>query len=252
MRYIEGNDRYQKMLFPDVIDEYISEENPVRVIDAYIDRLKLHELDFKLRNNETGRPSYNPKDMLKLYVYGCFNRIRSSRRLETETQRNIEVMWLLNKLSPDHKTIARFRKDNRKALKNVFRDFVKLCVKLGLYGKELIAVDGSKFKAVNALENNFGHKKLDDRIKRIDEKLEQYLAELDKNDQDDMDAPKHTKAEISAMISELSARKQGYEEIRAHLNETGQTQISTTDPDAKRMNHSNGLSELCYNIQTAC
>jgi len=255
MRYIEGADRYQKVLFPDSIDEYISPENPVRVIDAYISGLKLNELGIKGEPSNTGRPPYDPKDLLKLYVYGYFNRIRSSRRLEKETQRNIELMWMLNKLSPDHITIARFRKVNVKPLKNVFRDFVKLCVQLGLYGKELESVDGSKFKAVNSLENNFGHKKLDDRIKRIEEKLEQYLSELDEYDkaeagQDESANPTHTKEEIASIIDDLTTRKQTYEGIKNHLDETGQPQISTTDPDAKRMNHRNGLSEVCYNVQT--
>jgi len=251
MGYIRGSDRYQQTMFPEVIDDYITEENPVRVIDAYIDSLKLAELEFKAIPADTGRPPYDPKDMLKLYLYGYFNKLRSSRKLEAETKRNIELMWLINKLSPDHKTIAEFRRNNAKALKNVFRDFVKLCQKLGLYGNELAAVDGSKFRAVNSVENNFNREKLEERIKRIDEKMEQYLSELNENDEAESDAPKHTKEEIGAAIAELSARKEGYESMKARLDETGETQISTVDPDSKRMKQANGGSGICYNIQTA-
>jgi len=251
MRYKTGEDRYQQILFPEVLDNYITEENPVRVIDAYINSLNLLELGFTSKPKQTGRPPYNPKDMLKLYLYGYFNKIRSSRKLETETTRNIELMWLLCKLCPDHKTISRFRKENAKALKNVFRNFVRLCQKLDLYGKELLAIDGSKFRAVNAKDNNYNHKKLENKIHRIDEKLEQYLQELNENDEAETDSKKHTKEEIAAAIKKLSERKQVYESLKTELIQTQQTQISTTDPDARRMKVANGGSEICYNIQTA-
>lgn len=251
MRYIEGNDRKQIMLFPEVVDDYISEENPVRVIDAYIDSLNMRELGIGATSNETGRPPYHPKDMSKLYLYGYFNRLRSSRKLEAETHRNIELMWLINNLKPDHKTIARFRKDNAKALKSIFRDFVQLCKKLGLYGKELVAIDGSKFGAVNAKGNNYNHEKLEDKLRRIDEKLERYLRELDENDQAEVDSAKHSKEEIAAAILELTERKQGYEDLKKKLEESGETQISTTDPDAKRMKQANGGSDISFNVQTA-
>jgi transposase len=160
MEFINGEDRKQTILLPECLDDYIDRNNAVRVIEAYINNLDMKGLGFKNPiPHETGRPMYDPKDMLKLYLYGYMNRIRSSRRLETETSRNLEVIWLLRTLSPDHKTIARFRHDNAEALKNVFRDFVKLCLKLGLYGKELIAIDGSKFKAVNSKARNFSDKK---------------------------------------------------------------------------------------------
>ena len=186
MDFINGESREQTILLPDSIEEYVEAESTVRVIDAYINSLELSELDFaKHEPNETGRPMYNPKDMLKLYVYGYMNRIRSSRRLEEETKRNLEVIWLICKLSPDHKTISRFRHDNSKALKNVFRSFVKLCVNLGLYGKELIAIDGSKFKAVNSTKRSFTEKQIQKKIKGIEEKIDEYLKELDKNDDDE-------------------------------------------------------------------
>ena len=251
MRYIAGSDRYQQTMLPEIIDDYVTEENPVRVIDAYIDSLEMAKLGIKATPAETGRPSYHPKDMLKLYIYGYFNRLRSSRKLETETKRNIELMWLMNKLSPDHKTIARFRKDNVKALKNIFRDFVKLSQKLGLYGNELEAIDGSKFKAVNSVDNNFNRQKLDDRILRIDEKLDRYFSEMSENDKNESDAPKHTKEEIATAIEELTVKRENYESMRARLDETGETQISTVDTDARRMKLANGGSDVCYNVQIA-
>src|SRR5215469_2728454 len=183
MEFISGEVREQIMLFPESIEEYVEENSTVRVIDAYINSLDLFELGFtRFEPKETGRPAYNPKDLLKLYIYGYMNRIRSSRRLETESKRNLEVLWLLRKLTPDHKTIANFRKENPKALKNVFRAFVKLCMKMELYGKELAAIDGSKFKAVNSKNNNFTKDKLKDRLKRIDAKIDEYLKELEKTD----------------------------------------------------------------------
>ena len=213
MNFISGNDRSQTTLLPDSIDDYVDENNSVRVIDAYIDSLDLTDLEFsKSQPNDTGRPMYNPGDLLKLYVYGYMNKIRSSRRLETETKRNLEVIWLLRKLSPDHKTIARFRHDNTIALKNVFRDFVKLCMKLNLYGKELVAVDGSKFKAVNSKDRNFGPKKLEERISRIDAKIEEYLKELEDSDwEEDVTDDKKSTEEIARIITELAARKELYQ-----------------------------------------
>lgn len=251
MKYIEGQNRQQITLFPEVMDDYISEDNPVRVIDAFVENMDLAELGVKVSKAVTGRPAYNPKDMLKLYLYGYFNKVRSSRCLEAETKRNVEVMWLMRRLSPDHKTISRFRKDNVKALKNIFRYFVELCKKHDLYGKEIVAIDGSKFKAVNALENNYGYKKIKDRLKRIDDKLENYLQLLNENDKKENAVKEHTKEELDQIINNLKKRKCKYEAIQEHLDSTGETQISTTDTDAKRMNHSNGRSEICYNVQSA-
>jgi transposase len=183
MEFIQGEDREQSILFPESIDEYVEENSTVRVIEAFVNTLDLSELEFiRHEPNATGRPPYDPKDILKLYIYGYMNRIRSSRRLETESKRNLEVIWLLKKLSPDHKTIANFRKDNKKALKSVFKSFVKLCIKLDLYGKELAAIDGSKFKAVNSKDRNFTKGKLKDRLERIDKKIEEYLTELENTD----------------------------------------------------------------------
>lgn len=183
MAYIKGKDRYQITMFPESIDEYIAEDNPVRLIDAYVEGLDLKSFGFIGTDpSAVGHPSYDPKDKLKLYLYGYLNRIRSSRRLEDEAARNIEVIWLLKKLKPDFKTIADFRKDNKKALKAVFRDFNRLCDEWGLFGKELVAIDGTKFKACNSRKNNYNIKKLDRHLKYIDEKIDKYLKELDEKD----------------------------------------------------------------------
>jgi len=252
MEFIKGEDRKQTVLFPDSIEDYIEENSAVRVIDAFINSLDLSELKFtRYEPNETGRPPYDPKDMLKLYVYGYMNRIRSSRRLETESKRNLEVIWLLQKLTPDHKTIANFRKDNKKALKSVFRSFSELCVKLDLYGKELAAVDGSKFKAVNSKERNFTKDKLKDRLERIGEKIEEYMAELESTDRnEDVVEQKKTAAEINGIIKDLKDRKETYRLMTEELEKTGETQISLTDPESRLM-PMNGKMDVCYNVQTA-
>ncbi|MEW6214301.1 MAG: transposase [Nitrospirota bacterium] len=178
MGYIEGIDRNQVILFPEAINDYIEEDNPIQFIDAFVDNLDLIELGFKYSETKsTGRPPYNPADMLKLYIYGYLNRIRSSRLLEKETHRNIELMWLLKKLNPDFKTIADFRKDNKKAIKDACREFTLLCKKLDLFGGELVAIDSSKFRAVNSKKRNFNEAKLKRAIKEIEDKVEQYFKE---------------------------------------------------------------------------
>lgn len=252
MNFISGENRNQMTFMPDCIDDYVADNNSVRVIEAYINSLDLAKLGFaKPQPNNTGRPMYDPKDLLKLYLYGYMNKIRSSRRLEIETKRNIEVMWLLRKLSPDHKTIARFRCDNTAALKNVFRDFVKLCMKLDLYGRELVAIDGSKFKAVNSKDRNFTPQKLKERIVRIDAKIEEYLRELEDGDStENIKDGEKTSEEIAGIIAELSARKELYQSYADELNQTGTLQKSLTDADSKLM-MSNGKLDVCYNVQTA-
>jgi transposase len=252
MNFINGENRNQITLMPDSVEDYVDDNNSVRVIEAYINSLNLTELVFvKPQPHDTGRPMYDPKDLLKLYVYGYMNKIRSSRRLETETKRNLEVIWLLRRLSPDHKTIARFRHDNTAALKNVFRDFVKLCIKLNLYGKELVAIDGSKFKAVNSKDRNFTEKKLQERITRINIKIEEYLKQLDESDVKDS-AVKGEKSpeEIARIVTELSERKATYEGYSNELAQTGETQKSLTDSDSRLM-MANGKLDVCYNVQTA-
>ena len=252
MEFISGENRSQILLLPDSIEEYIEANNAVRVLDAYINRLSLAELGFsKPAPHETGRPMYNPKDLLKLYVYGYMNRIRSSRRLETESRRNLEVLWLVGKLSPDHKTIARFRHDNAHALKNVFRDFVKLCLKLGLYGRELAAIDGSKFKAVNSTVRNFTEKKLQKLLERIDGHIKEYLEMLDHTDADeDRVSGEKTREEIAVILKKLKGRKERYQGYVEELERSGESQKSLTDPDSRLMLN-NGKMDVCYNIQTA-
>jgi transposase len=179
MEFISGESRGQIILLPDCIDDYVGGNNSVRVIEAYSNSLDLAALGCsRPEPNTSGRTMYDPKDVLKWYLYGYMNRLRSSRRLETESKGNLEVLWLLGKVSPDHKTIGEFRRRNGETLKRVFKGFVKLCVKLGLYGKEVVAIDGSKFKAVNSKERNYTEGKLRERIQRLEKKIEGYLAEL--------------------------------------------------------------------------
>ena len=260
-QYITGTSRNQITLFPDIIDEYINDDNAVRVIDAYVDRLDMASLDFsKSIPNDTGRPPYSPQDLLKLYIYGYLNRIRSSRRLETESKRNLEVIWLLKKLSPDHKTIARFRSDNPVALKNVFRDFVKLCLNLGLYGRELAAIDGSKFKAVNSTDRNFSMKELNERIKRLSIRIDEYIRQLNESDladdngqgstSDDAGQSHAATDDIKRIIERLSTRKDTYEAYLEELATSGETQKSLTDPEARLMRGAKGF-DVSYNVQAS-
>ena len=252
MEFIRGENRNQMILLPDSVEDYVDDNNPVRVIDAFITSLNLIDLGFTSAElKETGRPPYDPKDLLKLYVYGYMNRVRSSRRLEAESKRNLEVIWLLGKLTPDHKTISRFRHDNSKALKNVFRTFVRLCVRLGLYGKELSAMDGCKFKAVNSKDRNFTEKKLKDRLGRIEAKIEEYLKELEASDRaEDSVAREKSAEEITDIVKGLTERKEQYQSYAEELAQTGQTQKSLTDSDSRLMK-ANGKMDVCYNVQTA-
>jgi len=249
MKYIQGQDRHQVSLFPECIEDYIDENNPVRVIDAFVESLNLSDAGFiRTTPKETGRPSYDPKDLLKLYVYGYFNRIRSSRKLMAECTRNIELFYLLKRLTPDFRTIADFRKVNAKALKNVFRAFVKLCMKLDLYQKELLAIDGSKFRAVNSKDNTYNAEILEKKLKRIDEHISEYLSQMDEADKAEPDAP--TPEQIKAAIQELTQRKEKYQEYLKELLESGETQLLLTDPEAHRMHTKDGFN-CCYNVQTA-
>jgi len=250
MGYIEGEDRNQIILFPESIDEYVSDNNSIRIIDEYINQLNLKSLLFKRAVTPSmGRPPYHPKDMLKLYLYGYLNRIRSSRRLEQEAIRNLEVIWLLRKLKPDFKTIADFRKDNKKALKKVFRDFTRLCDEWELFGKELVAIDGSKFRACNSKKNNYSTKKLERHLKYLDEKIENYIQELDHHDMAEASLKKPDAKAIKERIQQLRERKEKYESYQRKLKQSGENEISTTDPDARLMANHNNV-EVSYNVQT--
>lgn len=250
MSYVEGESREQQVLFPEALDDYISESNVVRFIDAFVDGLEMEELGFgRAAPKETGRPPYDPRDLLKLYIYGYINRIRTGRTLERECHRNVELMWLMRKLGPDFKTITDFRKDNRQAFKGVFRQFVLLCKGLGLVGGELVALDGSKFKAVNSGERHFSGKKLERRLKELDHKVERYLDELDRSDRSEQDSAVD-KEDLKQKIEKLKERKGRYEELLKELKSTGQTQISLTDPDSRAMALT-PRGEVSYNVQTA-
>jgi transposase len=250
MKYIDGQDRGQITLLPDCIEDFIGQDNPVRVIDAFIDGLNIAEAGFQRATPSiTGRPSYHPKDLLKLYVYGYFNKIRSSRKLMAECTRNIELFFLLNRLTPDFRTISDFRKDNSKALRNVFRAFVKICLKLDLYQKELLAIDGSKFRAVNSKRNAYNQDTLKKKLARIDENIVNYLSKMDEEDPVQSET-EYTPEKIKAAIIELTHRKEKYQGFLKELVETGETQILTTDPEARVMQSKDGF-HCAYNVQTA-
>lgn len=251
MKYIEGKDRHQIMMFPESMDEYISNDSIVRVIDEYIEQLDIKALGFeKATLKERGRPPYSPKDLMRLYLYGYLNHTRTSRRLECEAVRNIEVIWLLRGLKPDFKTIADFRKDNKKALKAVFREFTRLCDEWELYGKELVAIDGSKFRACNSKRNNYSTKKLERHIKYIDEKIDKYIEELDEGDANEIHSRKLDPVEVEQRIKELRDRRKKYDALKEQLKEKGENEVSTTDPDARLMSNNNNNVDVSYNIQT--
>ena len=251
--HVNGTHRDQTVLFPNTIDQYVDKENPVRFIDAFVDSLNLEKLGFKHSIlADTGRPSYNPSDLLKLYVYGYLNQVRSSRKLEKECHRNVEVMWLMKKLAPDHKTIADFRKDNVDCIKGVFKEFVYLCRSLDLYGAQLVAIDGTKFKAVNSKSNNLNEKTVALRLKHTEEKIAQYLKELDSNDANDSEEDETAKNdELKEKISQLEEKKQQYEQIQDQMKATGQREVSLVDPDSRLMRVDSQRLEVGYNIQTS-
>ena len=251
MGYIEGVGRNAISILPDCIDDYISEDNPVRVIDAFVDNMDIESMHFKRsKPNMNGRPAYDPRDLLKLYIYGYFNKLRSSRKLMKECSRNIELFFLLGKLQPDFRTIADFRKNNSAALKNVFRAFVKLCMKLNLYQKELIAIDGSKFRAQNSKDNCYTKEVLEKKISTIEMHIAEYLNELDNADNSEDKVKEATPEEIKTAIKELKERKEKYSEYLIDLDKSGNKQLLTTDPDARRMHSKDGF-HCCYNVQTA-
>jgi transposase len=224
-----GTDRNQLLLLPPGLDEYIDDDNPVKVIDAFVDSLDLKETGFK--NSipfERGCPAYNPGDLLKLYLYGYLNRIRSSRKLEKESTRNIEVIWLLNHLRPKYRTIACFREHNSKAIKSVFRQFVVMMKKWDLIAGDLLAVDGSKFRAINSKKNNYNQQKIQRHLNYINQKVDEYLKELDDNDNKEQG---ERKLKVNECLQQLEQRRQKYIELERQLRETGKDQVSTTDPD---------------------
>ena len=250
-RFIQGDSRTQSILLPESLDDYVTDTNPVRVIDVFVDELDLGQLGFDgVEPADTGRPSYHPEVMLKIYIYGYLNRIQSSRRLEREAQRNIELMWLTGRLMPDFKTIARFRKDNGKAIRAVCRQFVMLCQQLDLFSDALIAIDGSKFKAVNNRDRNFTSAKLKRRMEDIESSINRYLVALETADRQEPVIAKAKTERLHDKIAALKEQMQVLRDIEVQLNAAPDKQLSLTDPDARSMK-TRGTGMVGYNVQTA-
>lgn len=246
--FIEGENRQQSTLFPERLDDYVAEDSSVRVIDVFIDDLDISGLGFKTEPESTGRPAYHPTTLLKIYVYGYLNRVHSSRRLEREAQRNVELMWLVGRLAPDFKTIANFRKDNGEAIRLVCREFVMLCRKLNLFSEAFVAIDGSKFKAVNNRDKNFTRAKMKRRLAEVEASIERYLNQLESTDKQERSADKTQRLEdkIAAMKEEMARLKK----LETQLLKAADQQLSLTDPDSRSMK-SRGSGMVGYNVQTA-
>jgi transposase len=252
MTHIAGFERDQLLLLPEAVDDYVEADNSVRFIDVFVDGLDLAAAGFgRVEAKATGRPGYAPGDLLKLYIYGYLNRVRSSRRLERECRCNVEVIWLLGALKPDFKTIADFRRDNRAAFRGVFRQFVLLCRRLDLYGRELLAVDGTRIKAVNNKDRNFTRSSLRAFIHAADERLEDYLKRLDEGDVADGATSGGARTKnLAEKIAALSEKRGRYQAMLAQLERTGEDQISLTDPDSRAMAAHTKVA-VGYNIQVA-
>ncbi|MGH7210886.1 MAG: transposase [Acetobacteraceae bacterium] len=236
MTHITGHDRSQTLLLPESLDEYVGADNPVRFIDAFVDGLDLAAAGFiRVQPKLTGGPGYAPADLLKLYIYGYLNRVRSSRRLEAETHRNVEVIWLLRHLKPDFKTIADFRRINHKAFRPIFRQFVLLCRRLDLFGRELIAVDGTRIKAVNNKDRNFTRASLTRFIELADARLDNYLQRLDRSDAAEATTTGSRVKNLAEKIAAIRERRTRCQAMLEQLERTGEDQISLTDPDSRAM-----------------
>lgn len=249
MAHITGRNRSQRLLLPESIEDYIGSDNPVRFIDAFVDSLDLEAIGFvRAAPKATGRPGYDPADLLKLNIYGYLNRVRSSRRLDVETHRNMEVIWLLRQLMPDFKTIADFRKNNKTAFRQISREFVALCRNLDPYGRELIAVDGSRIKAVNGRDQNFSEAKLKNAIAQTDERLYRYLQQLDEEDNHDDQLPSNrSDNKLHEKIASIRQRKKRLEQHREILGNSTDNQVSLTDPDSRAMHPSSRVG-VGYNV----
>lgn len=252
-RFIEGQDRAQSILLPECLDDFVGEDNPVRVIDVYVDELNLADLGFEsVQPETTGRPAYHPSLLLKIYIYGYLNRIQSSRRLEREAQRNMELMWLAGRLAPDFKTIANFRKDNGKAIRNVCSQFIVLCRKLNLFSHAVVAIDGSKFKAVNSQDKNLTKGKLRARLEQIEANIAKYLTALDTADRQEPDVAATRIPRLQEKIASMRSRLKELRQQEVQLPNEPDQQISMTDPDARSMaTHGKGTGVVGYNAQAA-
>jgi transposase len=251
--FIEGQDRSQGTLFPEQLEDWIAEDNPVRAVDAFVEALDLGDLGFdRAQPAATGRPSYHPGTLLKVYVYGYLNRIHSSRRLEREAQRNVELIWLTGRLMPDFKTIADFRKDNGEAIRRVCRQFIELARQVGLFADTVVAIDGSKFKAVNNRDKNFTPRKLKARVQQLEENIDRYLAELDRADREPSSVPPARVSQLKQKIASVREHLSKLGKIEEQLKHTADQQISLTDPDARSMATSGrGTGVVGYNVQAA-
>jgi len=243
MKFIQGHNRTQIHLFPVSLDQSIDPENEVRILDLFVDSLSIKDYGFRMDFIENGRPAYHPADLLKLFIYGYLNKIRSSRDLEKECRRNIEVMWLLKCLKPDHNTISNFRRDNPKAIKKIFRTTVQIARHFDLIGGKLIAGDSTKLRAQNSKKNNYNQAKIDRHVAYIDNKLEEYTRALAEHDGDN-------KQLISDEIAKQQKRKEQYKEIEKELKESGEPQVSTSDPESRQIMIRNNITEVAYNVQT--
>jgi len=252
MSYKQGMNRNQVTLLPKTVEEYVTDNNQVRFIEVFIENLNLLELGFSYAGRENtllkGQPSYAPADMLKLYVYGYLNKIRSSRNLEKECHRNLELIWLMRNLAPDFKTIADFRKNNTTGIRKVFKEFVILCKNLDLFGGELIAIDGSKFKAVNSRKKNFNRKKIEKMLVELDETIEKYMSELEENDKKEAKIKIPAVEDLKRKIEKLENQKEYLKQLDKQIEESGETQVSLTDPDARLMKDGQKM-DVCYNVQ---
>ena len=252
-RFVEGEDRRQSWLLPGSLDDYVTEDNPVRIVEVFIDELDLGTLGFAgVQPAATGRPAYHPSTLLKIYVYGYLNRVQSSRRLERETQRNIELMWLTGRLAPDFKTIASFRKDNGEAIRAVCSQFVVLCRRLNLFTKAVVAIDGSKFKAVNNRDKNYTVAKVAKRVEQVDASIARYLTALDRADREESDLAEARTERIQEKIAGLRRQMQTLKAMEQQVQAAPDQQVSLTDPDARSMATSGrGTGMVGYNVQTA-
>ena len=250
-RFVEGEDRTQATLLPERLDDYVAQDNPVRVIDVFVEELDLQELGFvRAEPAVTGRPSYHPGVLLKIYLYGYLNRIQSSRRLEREAQRNIELIWLTGRLSPDFKTIADFRRDNGVGIRNACRRFVLMCRQLKLFSHAIVAVDGSKFKAVNNRDKNFTPHKLAKRMQQVDESIERYLSALDTIDRTEPAEAEAKTANLNKKLKKLKRQMRQLRKIETEMKAQPDEQLSLTDPDARSMATSGrGTGIVGYNVQ---
>jgi transposase len=254
-RFIEGSDRSQTSLLPECIDDYVGEHNPVRAIDAFVDMLDLAALGFDIEPEATGRPGYHPVVMLKIYLYGYLNQVQSSRRLERECARNLELIWLTGRLRPDFKTIADFRRDNGPAIRKVCQQFVALCRDIDLLDASIVAIDGSKFKAVNAKARSFTREKIERRLGEIDAAIARYLGELDRADEvHEKTGMLPQDARLARVVRKLGHYRKEERTLRAmerRMARTGETQVSLTDPDCRAMATTSKQPRVVgYNVQT--